>query len=322
MTAPETRRTGELPNLIVIGAQKSGTSALHYYLDLHPEVQMSSPKELCFFLCEDDFEPGPFISEPRELELLAGMRNWSRGRDWYERHFRSGARVRGEATPGYASPWFPGVAERMAGLVPDAKLIFIARDPLERIVSHYMQMLEMGREWRPLSEAVGRPDSIYVARSRYASLLRPFRERYPAERLLIVRHDDLLDRRREAMRRVFGFLGVSEGFWSPRMERQRHPSARKGRRFRALSRIQQASWAKPFYRLPQEAKWVLERLAYSSGQGRRPVLGPELRLRLLEELEPEILELERITGWNLAAWREAAAPPPRARSRRRSRTGR
>jgi hypothetical protein len=67
---------GALPNLIVIGAQKCGTSVLHYYLSLHPEVSMSRPKELNFFIEE---------------------RNWPRGVDWYKQQFDADARVRGEA---------------------------------------------------------------------------------------------------------------------------------------------------------------------------------------------------------------------------------
>src|ERR687894_2292944 len=71
-----------LPNLIVIGAQKCGTSVLHYYLSLHPEVSMSRPKELNFFIEE---------------------RNWPRGLDWYKSQFDGDARVRGEASPNYTA---------------------------------------------------------------------------------------------------------------------------------------------------------------------------------------------------------------------------
>ena len=310
---------GALPNLVVIGAQKCGTSALHYYLDLHPEVQMSSPKELCFFLSDEDFDPGPFFAEPGELELARGERNWSRGRGWYESHFRPGAPVRGEATPAYASPWFPRVAELMAETVPDARLIFLVRDPIERIVSHYLQHRGSGREWRSLPEAVARPDNVYVGRSRYASALRPFQQRYPRERILILRQEDLLLRRRQTLRQAFRFLGVAEDFWSPRMERERHPSARKGWRYRTATRLARSRIAMPFYRLPQEAKWVLERISYAPTRAERPLLGDQLRARLLEQLEPEIASIERLTGWDLSLWRGRGPPAPRERSRRRLR---
>src|SRR5205085_12476815 len=73
---------GALPNLIVIGAQKCGTSGLHYYLSLHPEISVSTPKELNFFIAE---------------------RNWPLGLDWYRSHFDAEARVRSEASPNYSA---------------------------------------------------------------------------------------------------------------------------------------------------------------------------------------------------------------------------
>jgi sulfotransferase family protein len=293
---------GALPNLVVIGAGKCGTSALHYYLDLHPEIQMSAPKELHFFLSEEDFDPEPFIAEPEERRLFNRDMNWSRGRRWYESHFSPDVPMRGEATPGYSAPWHPNVATRMAGLVPEARLIYMVRDPVERIVSGYIQLRALGREWRTLNEAARRPSSVYVARTRYASLLRPFLELYPRSQILILRQEDLLLRRRETLSRVFGWLGVDERFWSSKMERERHVSQRKSRSASIVQRIQQSRLAVPGFRLPQEVKWTVERWSRSA-PANRPALDEKLRQELLEELDPEISGLEGLTGWDLSAWR-------------------
>jgi hypothetical protein len=302
-------RAGSLPNLVVIGAQKCGTSALHYYLGLHPEIQVSSPKELRFFLAAEDFDPEPFISEPRERRLLGGTGNWERGKRWYASHFSAGAPVRGESSATYTAPWYRQVAPRMAEVLPEAKLIFVVRDPVERIVSHYMHFLSLGREWRPLNTAVARPRSVYVACSRYASVLRPFLERYPRSRIHLMRQEDLLLRRRETLREVFAFLGVDERFWSPKMERLRHPSGRKGRRFRIALRVGRSRLAAPLYRLPQEAKWAIERATYSRrGGAERPRVDEALGRELREELEPEIAALEDLTGWDLRDWRSPRIP--------------
>src|SRR5262245_43211435 len=104
-----------LPNLIVIGAGKCGTTSLHLYLGLHPEISMTQQKELNFFVAE---------------------LNWRRGLGWYEEQFREGTPVRGESSVAYSEyPQRQGVPERMAALVPDVNIVYCVRDPFERMVS-------------------------------------------------------------------------------------------------------------------------------------------------------------------------------------------
>jgi len=299
--------TGALPNLLVIGASKCGTSALHYYLDLHPEVRMSSPKELNFFVGEDDFDPEPFISDRRELALFGKSRNWSRGLDWYAGHFQAQGAVRGESSPSYSAPWHPRAAERIASVIPDVRLIYMVRDPIERLVSHYMDRRVQAGEWRSVGEATSRPGNMYLARSRYMESLRPFLEQFPRERMRILRQDDLLHRRRATMREVFGFLGVDDSYWSPKMERLRNRSEAKGRRYRIAERFRLRRATAPLYRLRPEGKWWVERLASAASRGgaKRPTVSVDVRRRLLEALEPDIAELERLMGWDLSPWRRA-----------------
>lgn len=111
-----------LPNLVIIGAMKCGTSALHRYLDQHPQIAMSEPKELNFFFAPTASRGNSASSENRDdraLDDWPGRHgSWHRGAAWYARHFPAGAPVRGESSPGYTSPSYPGVAERMAALIP------------------------------------------------------------------------------------------------------------------------------------------------------------------------------------------------------------
>ena len=196
-----------LPNLVVIGAQKCGTSALHYYLGLHPEISMSDPKELNFFIKPDE---------------------WRRGLEWYEGHFTEDAKIRGESSPNYTSfPRNKGVPRRMFKLIPEAKLIYLVRDPLERIVSAYIHNLSRRREKRALTTALAHPRSTYLVRSSYQRQVDAFLDFYPAESLLILEQGDLLDRRAETLQETFRFLGVDESFWSPGYERLRHETRNK-----------------------------------------------------------------------------------------------
>jgi hypothetical protein len=193
--------SGTLPNLIVIGAMKCATTALHRYLDLHPDVAMSEPKELNFFC-------GP----PRRRAELAG--NWHRGVEWYAAQFRPEAPVRGEASPWYTSPSFPEVAERMAQVVPEVRLVYLVRDPIERAVSQYLHHRADGTERRPIEEALFDPASQYLQRSRYHERLEPYLACFPRTQIFICSQEDLLERRRTTLRRLYRFAGVDDCFWS------------------------------------------------------------------------------------------------------------
>lgn len=209
--APAT--AGRLPTIIGIGAMKAGTSALHRYLDAHPDTAMSAPKELNFF----------FGSQP-DGEAIDGWSpggNWWRGEDWYRGHFPDDRLVGGECSPGYTSPDHPHVAERMAAVVPDARLICLVRDPLARAVSQYRHHVRDGTETRDLDEALLDPDSQYVTRSRFHAALRPFLRHFPRGQLLVVAQEDLHADRAATLRRVHEHAGLRP-HWSQELEHRWH----------------------------------------------------------------------------------------------------
>lgn len=277
------RGGGALPNLIVVGGLKCGTTSLHHYLGLHPQIGMSRPKELNFFV--------------EEL-------SWPLGVGWYASHFREADAVRGESSPHYTNePRFRGVAERMAELVPDARLIYMVRDPVDRALSHYLHNAAGGYETRPPGEALAAADSAYVHRGLYAMQLRPYLERFPRERIETVTREELRDRREATMRRLFGFLGVDEGFASPQFAREWETGGGKGSgRFQALDRAVRLPGLRAldrrFDRLPESLRWLVERIVHDpkGGAAPKPELPPELRARLMERFRPDVEELERIAG--------------------------
>lgn len=203
---------GSLPNLVIIGAQKCGTTALHSYLARHPHIAMSTPKELDFFI---------------------EGRNWERGGDWYRERFDPEAPVRGESSPNYtADPYLPGVAERMASMIPDAKLIYMVRDPVERTRANWIHTYSNRVEDRPLHEAVLDPKAEYLARSRYHHQLSKFLEHYPMEQILVIEQDELLKERRPTLRKVWRFLDVKENVWRNSFRKKRLKSAERRRKTR------------------------------------------------------------------------------------------
>jgi uncharacterized protein YndB with AHSA1/START domain len=204
--------------VVVIGAMKCATTAVHCYLDAHPDVAMSDLKELNFF-------NGPERTPPGDVSTWWRCGQWHRGLGWYARHFDADARVRGESSPAYTSPSFPEVAARMAEVVPDARLVYLVRDPVDRAVSQYAHHRRDGDERRPLAEALLDPHSQYVARSRYAERLRPHLEHRPADQVLVVVQEHLRDRPQEQLARLYDFVGVDPQWWGPELEVPIHEGA-------------------------------------------------------------------------------------------------
>jgi hypothetical protein len=278
-------RHGALPNLIVIGGLKCGTTSLHHYLSLHPEIAMSRPKELNFFVAE---------------------LNWELGRDWYASHFDRHAPVRGETSPHYTNlPRFVGVAERMHSLLgEDARVVYMVRDPIERILSHYVHNVGAGYEARPVADALLAPGSSYLARSRYAMQVAPYLERFGPERVLVVDNAELARQREETVRRVFEFCGVDAGFTSEQFAREWETGSARAEEtgFRVMDRAVRLPGLRAldrnFDRLPESLRWMVEKLVHDPGSGAaaKPALPEELRGRILAELRDDVVELERITG--------------------------
>ena len=202
--------TAGLPNFLVIGAMKSGTTSLFHYLQSHPQVYMSPLKEVDFFTAE---------------------LNWERGFDWYRRQFTGagpGVTAIGEASTTYTKyPEYTGVAERIAETLPDARLIYVVRDPIERIRSHYQHRSLIGAEREPLETAV-LEDPRYVDCSRYAFQIQQYLGVFPREQLLVVSSEGLRSDRERTIKDIYGFLGVDESFVSDTLDREFYRTDERG----------------------------------------------------------------------------------------------
>jgi hypothetical protein len=146
-----------LPTFVVVGAMKAGTVSLRHYLDEHPDVFLGRGGMLG--------EPNYFVAEY----------NWPRGLAWYESLFDGAGQAGavGECSPCYSmAPAFPGVPERMARVIPDARLVYVVREPVARMQSMYMHQVSAGRERRRAEEAL--LDDRYLGRAGTGSSLRRF----------------------------------------------------------------------------------------------------------------------------------------------------
>jgi hypothetical protein len=276
------RAPGALPNVIVIGAQKCGTSGLHYYLGLHPEVSVSVPKELNFFIAE---------------------RNWERGVEWYRSRFDPAAPVRVDASPNYtAYPQFKGVPERMAGLVPDARLIYLVRDPIDRIAAHWVHNYAKGRHDGELTDTILNPKASYLSRSRYAMQLERFLEHYPAEQVLVVDQMDLRADRDRTLGEIFEFAGARADFRHRGFAAERHKTERKTRAT-ALGRRLEERRARSRRTLVPDRAWAVARNLWPLGAPiDRPDVAAALPGEAIELLREDARRLEELTGRSFPGW--------------------
>ena len=117
------------------------------------------------------------MSKPKELNFFVEELNWDLGLDWYASRFDDRFKVRGESSPHYTNlPRFEGVAERIHEHCPDARLLYMVRDPIKRILSHWVHATGAGYETGDLVETLSRPDTSYMNRSKYWMQLQPYLE--------------------------------------------------------------------------------------------------------------------------------------------------
>jgi hypothetical protein len=243
----------------------------------------------------------------KELKFFLREHNWERGLDWYQSWFAdTPGPVRGEASPQYTRyPRARGVPERMHSVVPDAKLIYLVRDPLERLVSSYVDSYSRGFDDREFADAISMsPTNPYTCPSRYYTQLEQYLPYYPLERILVVAHEDLLRRRHATLREIFRFLGVDDSFHSPRFDRVSNPTSSKRRVQRGPRWLPRDPAPAPFGRLPWTLRAPVKRFGYRpfTRTVERPTLEPDLRDALAEYFAPEVERLRALTGKRLDGW--------------------
>jgi hypothetical protein len=275
-----------LPNVIIIGATKAGTTAMHDYLDLHPEIAMAPDKELDFFLDPDCGE---------RLEEYASF-------------FDGRSRLRGESSPRYAmDPMISGVPERIRAAVPDARLIYLVRDPIARALGDYAQYAAVW-EAIPMHDAfrdVGQALDRYTAPGRYAHQLARYLEVFPEGQILIVDQAELLAERRRVLGEVFQFVGAAEDFDSDGFARLSNTSAARRRTTPAWRLLRGSRALGLMKRLPPRPRELLLRGARRLVSRRPrplPEPTPELRARLESAFRDDAARLREMTGREFASW--------------------
>jgi len=291
-----------LPNLIVPGAAKSGTTSLHDCLRQHPNIFMSERKEPQFF----SREPTPELRERyRSLFEASG-----------------GFAVRGESSTSYMV--VPEAPLRMREALDRPRLIFVLRNPVERVISHYRWLQSLGLERRALRAAFqadreatpSMDESIfntgnfcfYFQHSAYGSALERYLTCFDRTQMRIVTFEGFTQHFDEVMRGCFRFLGVDEGVRVTRSHSNetRHVTHLRSRAWYLMRSVtSRVRWVRRFRRVYMApaglALRAVERL-YPGAAARLGGPSPEDRIWLAQQLAGEVEKLRATWNEDFAEW--------------------
>lgn len=186
-----------LPQFVCVGALHAGTTALAQLLAVHPHVHVCHPTDLGTFHIDRSYDPS--ISSPE---------NWRELEAYEQSTPPSDGVITGEVSPEYTAGAPVSAAAAMAVALPDVRLVYLVRDPLERALSHYRRAFTAGTEQRQQDRALTDPAGPYVQCSRYHARLAPFLEHFDRSQILVERKEDLQDDPAGTMARVFAHVGA------------------------------------------------------------------------------------------------------------------
>ncbi|MGF1605389.1 MAG: sulfotransferase [Rhodothalassiaceae bacterium] len=290
--------SGFPPRLIIIGAQKAGTTSFAELLATHSQIAMGEDKEPDFYAAQ-----------------------WTRGMAWY-RGLYAQARAPWliDASPSYSTGFIDpethqpfAVAERLARTVPDARLIYLVRDPVKRAYSSYWHERRYGSEKRAAAAALT-PQSVYVRQSLYDVHLRYFQRHFPAKHILTLRFEDINRQQSAAVDRVCAFLGLQ-----PEAQADKPVARNQGFQYAGPARMLETMLRSPRLTrsvlnglkavVPQRLRPLAKRLTTAA----IPPIDPALAADLTNRFEPHIQAFEAMTGLDCADWQRgdgAHAPLP------------
>ena len=307
-----------MPDFFIAGVAKAGTTSMHAALARHPQLFLSRVKEPKFFLSDG---PPPRSGGPGDVQTY-GEHVWRR--ENYEALFAPApaGTLRGEATPFYL--YDLAAQQRIAREVPDAKLILMLRDPVDRAHSNWAHLWGAGLEkegdfltacrLEDARRAAGWADFWhYIAQGRYGEQIENLFTLFPKEQVLILRYRDLRDEPLTTLNTVCSFLGVDRGY-DLSVPRENVSPYVEATAVNAVLRALLRNGAKVGHRFPVVARkaargpilTVLQR-----HRGARPVVSPEHRAALLPEFIDDVRRLEAVTGESYADWLKGGDLPRR-----------
>ena len=296
-----------MPNFLILGAPKAGTTALYRYLKEHPQVYMSPIKEPKFFALEGekiDFR-GPYDWKKDYITDI----------ETYCALFKE---VSDEVAIGEASPWYLHISkapERIQHHIPDARLIAILRDPVERAYSQFLSLVRQGLE--PLTDFAqameAEEDRIrnnwsprwhYKQRGFYYAQLKHYFDLFDRSQIRVYLHEDFKTNSISVMQDIFRFLDVDDTFVPDTSQKHNMTYIHRNKVLHKLLKEQNPlkSILKPL--ISSSLREGIKTNLTTLNIGKRPQIQPKVREQFIQEYREDILKLQELIQRDLSAWLE------------------
>jgi Sulfotransferase family len=297
--------SAKMPNFLIIGVEKAGTTALYHYLQQHPQIYMSPVKEPAFFLFdgEEPDERGPGHLPTSHITNIDDYRGLFRG--------VSSETAIGEASPAYI--YNPRAPERIQYYIPDAKLIAILRNPVERAYSNFLHSKSLGREpltdfTQALQEEEARIQDgwgglwHYKRKGFYYEQLMRYLDRFDKDQIRVYLQEDLSNNPTEVLQDIFMFLDVESSFVPDVSTRYNLSGVPKNKALHTLVTTLNRPLLKKV--LPAQVVRRLREPVRKRILAKPPQLPLEARRQLIEAYREDILKLQDLIGRDLRKWLE------------------
>lgn len=289
------------PQFIIIGAAKSGTTTLYQYLCRHPQIFMSTPKEPDFFSVDS---------------------HYARGMDWYESLFQEAKldQICGEASTTYSRlQQYPHTVERLVKALPEVKLIYIMRHPVDRAYSFYVHRLK-GSRYKPelavektFEETIVK-QSEFIDSSFYLYQIEQYLKFYPRSSFLFLPMEELIQHPHKTICKILGFIGADTNInlteestlVANKAEDDPEWFIRKQMTssFNQIPGVEQIKALLPQSLKDQAYQWI-RRFKYKDWKSQQympPPMRPETRQMLLEKYREPNHKLAEFLNWDLSSW--------------------
>ncbi|WP_231934389.1 sulfotransferase domain-containing protein [Botrimarina colliarenosi] len=297
-----TANGGRLPDFVIVGSPKCGTTTLYQHLQRHPDVFMSTPKEPSFFSRDERYRNGL----ESYCELFAGAADHQRC---------------GEASTTYTRwPTFPNTVDRLADAAPHVKLLYLVRNPVDRLYSFYAHRMRERATMDMDTFLDATPEALHSGM--YMSQIEQLLRRFPREQLCVLLLEDLIRDTPKTLEQVARFLGLPQFDFGPagRLVANRgdghHAATQKVtailRTIKRTPLVGHAARLAPAAAKKRVFRWLQEgpvgRHLKTRHNRQLTPMSPALRRRLFSLLEEDLAAFESFLGRDLSHWNETQRP--------------